>query len=200
MSAGRIGSWRFLWRLLGWFLLLCLLSQAALGIYVGVVAAAAETCLNLLGPHGAEIAFGQVSPRVAWTATSSAATVAGGLSPHLLTYNGLLYLALVLALPGWTPVGRGRLVLTGVPILFLFHVGDLMLAVESQLLTSTQPQHYVFWRALDLWFVWVKFSHSFSVLALKQVLPALLLYLQCRVLATWFAEYRSPMPWSRGTS
>ena len=200
MSAGRTGSWRFLWRLLGWFLLLCLLSQAALSTYVSGVVVAAETCTNLVGRHGVEVTFREVTPRISWAATVSAATVAGSLSPHLLTYNGLLYLALVLALPGWPPLSRVRLAFTGVPILFLFHVADLMLAVESQLLTSTQPQHYAFWHEFDLWFVLVKFSHSFSVLALKQVLPALILYMQCRALARWFVEYRSPIPWSRGTS
>ena len=200
MSAGRTGSWRFLWRLLGWFLLLCLLSQPALGTYGFGVATAAETCINLVGRHGVEVTFREVMPRISWAATVPAATVAGSLSPHLLTYNGLLYLALVLALPGWTLPARGRLAFTGIPILFLFHVADLMLAVESQLLTATQPQHYAFWHEFDPWFVLVKFSHSFSVLALKQVLPALLLYIQCRALARWFADYRSPMPWSRGTS
>ena len=75
-------------------------------------------------------------------------------------------------------LARILLLLTGFPLLFVFHVVDLLLVVESRLLTLLQPQHYAFWDQFDLWFVAVKFYHSFSVMALKQVLPLLLLWLQ----------------------
>ena len=200
MSAGHGSSWRFIGRLLAWFLLLCLVSQVGLATYVSCIAGVAKAVLDQTASARGAVGFQQMAPRISWAARTSAGTLEGSLSAHLLTYNGLLYLALVLAFPGWSLAARGRVVATGIPVVFLFHVADLLLAVESQLLTSTQPQSYTFWREFSLWFVLVKFSHSFSVLALKQVLPALLFYFQCRVLARWFSEYRNPMPWSRGPS
>lgn len=53
---------------------------------------------------------------------------------------------------------------------------DLCLAVESRLLTHLRPESYHLSQGLDLWFLAVKYYHSFSVLALKQVLPFFLVW------------------------
>ena len=68
-------------------------------------------------------------------------------------------------------------------VLWVFHLADLLLAVESKLLTRMRPEAYSFMEHFDLWFLTVKFSHSFSVMALKQVFPLVLLWLLYGLLA-----------------
>lgn len=56
--------------------------------------------------------------------------------------------------------------------------GDLLLTVESHLLTLTRPDSYDISAGVDLWFLGVKFAHNLSVLGLRQVIPLLLLAAQ----------------------
>ncbi len=187
MFSKQRASARFVVRLLVCFLLLCAISRPLLRLYAGAVVPAASRVLNGLRPHDAAIRFGRTFPHVEWEAISGSKEMRGSESFYLLSYNLLLYIALVLSIQRWKTSRRGVIFLTGLPFLYVFHTADLILSVESKLLTALEPEHYAFWQHFSLWFVVVKFSHSFSVMALKQVLPILLLFLQC-----WIFERPRP--------
>jgi hypothetical protein len=97
---------------------------------------------------------------------------------RLLSYNLILYLALLSAVPRLRLKHQAVLLLTGLPLFFAFHVADLLLTVESRLLTHLRPEGYTFWRHFNPWFLFVKFYASFSVMALKQVFPVCVLFVQ----------------------
>lgn len=99
----------------------------------------------------------------------------GQLSARLLTYNVVLY-PTALAVVSGVPRGvRLRWLAVGLSLLFTWHVADLLLTMESQLLTHTRPDSYDLSQRFDPWFLAVKFANNLSVLGLRQVVPLLLL-------------------------
>ncbi|MFC1526324.1 hypothetical protein ACFL6X_05895 [Candidatus Latescibacterota bacterium] len=152
-----------------------------LPLYAQVVVPAASAILRLIEPHGVVLSFTESFPSVTWELDGAPESLRR-VPFRLLAYNLVLYLSVVTA---WPRLGAGRRLLvavTGLPILYLFHVLDLMLAVESRLLTVLRPESYDLSERIDLWFLGVKYYHSFSVLALKQVLPVLLVWVVVQVL------------------
>ena len=147
--------------------------------YSQLLVPVAQWSLDVLHPHDAQFSFLGHYPTVEWEVTRfSQALGTEQTSFRLLTYNLVLYLTALTALRAQPLKRMGVLLATGLPVLWVFHLADLLLAVESKLLTRIRPEAYSFLEHFDPWFVVVKFSHSFSVMALKQVFPLLLLWLQ----------------------
>lgn len=178
MSAGLRPEWRFGLRLVLAFSLWNVLVLPLLPAYARLVVPFAQWSLKVLRPHDAQVVFTDVYPHVKWQVTYLSQVRDESVSFGLLVYNLILYLSLLTTIPRVRWTHRSILLLSGLPILFLFYGIDLVLIVESKLLTWLQPQHYAFWEEFDLWFSAAKFYHSFSVMAFKQVLPLLVLWLQ----------------------
>ena len=181
MFTTRGDRWRFALLLVPSFLAWGLLSHPLLPIYARAVVPLAEGILTEIRPHGSLITFPEMYPSVTWQVENGPfPRQIESTSFRLLTYNLVLYLALLTALPRTGLVKRLVLLLSAFPLFIGFHIVDLLLIAESRMLTTLQPQHYAFWRDFDLWFVVVKFLNSFSVMALKQVFPVLVLWAQWR--------------------
>ena len=111
-----------------------------------------------------------------------------------------IYLSLLSAVPSLKVKLRVAFLLSGFPLIFAFHTIDLIIIVESKLLTVLQPERYVFWGNFSPWFVAVKFYHSFSMLAFKQAFPVLLLGIQWYLLGRQINQshivdfFRAPLP------
>ena len=178
MSAGSRPEWRFGLRLALAFVLWNLLAVPVLPAYARLVVPVVQWVLQALQPHDAQIVFTEVYPRVVWQVDRLSQVRDESASFRLLAYNLVLYLSLLTAVSRVRLQDRAALLLSGLPVFFAFHGVDLLLAVESRLLTWLQPRHYAFWEEFNLWFVTVKFYQSFSALALKQMFPLLLLWLQ----------------------
>jgi hypothetical protein len=177
MSTGLRLEWRLILRLVLAFAAWNILAAWLLPEYARVVVPAAQWVLHQLHLHDAQATFTEIYPNVRWQVSHRLHGQDEYVSFRLLAYNLILYLALLSAIPTWRR-HRIALLLTGLPLLFVFHVVDLLLVVESRFLTILQPRYYEIWDHFDPWFVAVKFYHSFSVMALKQVLPLLVLWLQ----------------------
>lgn len=161
------------------FVLWNLLALYLLPAYSGLLVPVARWSLDVLHPHDAQFSFLAHYPTVEWEVTRlSQALGREQMSFRLLAYNLVLYLTALTGLRDQPLKRVGILLATGLPVLGVFHLADLLLAVESKLLTRLRPDAYSFLEHFDLWFVVVKFSHSFSVMAFKQVFPLLLLWLQ----------------------
>ena len=94
----------------------------------------------------------------------SPANMGGSLAPGMLTWNVVLYMTAWSVVPGVSSSTRVRWVVVAAPVLALWHVADLLLTVESHLLTLTRPDSY------DI--------SAGVVLGLRQVMPLLLLAAQ----------------------
>jgi hypothetical protein len=175
--------WGLLVRLLLAFALWSWVALYALPLYARVVVPIASRTLHWLRPHGLEVELVEEHPYVALRFRGdSQGEVTGRISFSLLAYNAVLYLAVVSAVPGPSLRWRLRFVAMAAPAALLFHVGDLVLAVESQVLSVVQEQHYDLWRDFGFWFSAVKFYNFLSVMAVKQVVPVGLYYVQWRFL------------------
>ncbi len=135
-----------------------------------------ESLWNLVTPHGQTLEFTSVAPTLRWHWTP--ADVAGSLAPALLTWNTVLYLTVWSFVPSLPRSDRLRWLCVATPTLALWHVADLLLTVESRLLTLTRPEGYDLSAGFDLWFLWVKFANNLNVLGLRQVVPLLLIAAQ----------------------
>ena len=171
-------EWHFGWRLILAFVIWNLLVLPLLPMYAQLVVSFAGWGLETLGPHATRIPFTDVYPYVKWQINYLTQVREESVSFRLLSYNLILYLSLLTVVPRVPLWHRAILLLSGLPVLFVSHGVDLLLVVESKHLTWSQPQHYAFWKEFDIRFVVVKFYHSFSVMALKQVFPLLLFWLQ----------------------
>ncbi|OGG50323.1 MAG: hypothetical protein A3F84_06660 [Candidatus Handelsmanbacteria bacterium RIFCSPLOWO2_12_FULL_64_10] len=180
--------WRFGLELLLAFAIWSLLAGPLLPAYARAVIPVAQGIIEWLRPHDFSVVFTGIYPDVIWQAHLPSEVEQGGVSFQLLSYNLILYLTLLTAIPGVRLRGRVVLLLTGLPLLWIFHIVDLLLIVESWLLTRLRPESYVFWRHFDPWFLTVKFYASFSALALKPVFPILALFLQWH----WLGVRRAP--------
>ncbi|MCH7788695.1 MAG: hypothetical protein IH940_04565 [Acidobacteria bacterium] len=169
-------DWRFALLLFFAFLLWNLAVTPVMPLYAGLVVPPTQFFLNLIEPHGAVVNFADFYPYVQWQTTQTSATEQ--VSFQLVSYNVVLYLTCITALPDTSLRDRAVFLSIGLPVLYLFHIADLAMVVESRLLTALQPQHYDLWESFSLWFVMVKFYGSFSVLALKQILPLAMVYFQ----------------------
>lgn len=130
---------------------------------------------------GTRVLLDMAYPDIAWTfADASAPLTSGTVSFYLLSYNLVLYLALVTAMPATGAGRRALMALAGLPVFFVFHAADLLLAVESRRLSVVRPAGYDLAAGFDVWFLFIKFAHNFSVMAFKQVLPLLVAGLQWR--------------------
>jgi len=178
-SAMKDVTWRFGLGLLLVFGVWNLLAGPLLPAYARSVTPVAQGTVRWLRPHNADVVFTNAYPDVIWQALlPSQEGVTERVSFRLLSYNLILYLALLSAVPRLRLKHRAVLLLTGLPIFLAFHVADLLTTVESRLLTRIQPEGYTFWRHFDPWFLFVKFYASFSVMALKQVFPVFVLFVQ----------------------
>ncbi len=171
-------TWRFHFKLLLAFAAWNLIAIAALPLYAELVVPTAQALLNLIEPHGARFAFEGVFPTVTWRVTHETKHLEHLLAFRLLAYNLVLYLTALTVVPRVSNRQRGGFLISGLPFLFGFHVFDLTMWAESRLLTEIRPQAYDIWEQFDLWFAFVKFYSHFSVLALKQVVPLFLVWLQ----------------------
>ena len=186
--------WRFILVLALAFVVWVLLLEPILPVYARVVVPVAQGVLQGLEPHGATISFIESFPKVEWQVGLPTQRADESISFRLLTFNLALYLALVTALAGLRWKQWGLLLATGLPVLFGFHVVDLLVVVESRLLSLLQPQNFIFWRDFDLWFVALKFYSSFSAMALRQIFPFAVVFLQWHALrklgpqSRWFSS------------
>ncbi|OGG43509.1 MAG: hypothetical protein A3F84_29560 [Candidatus Handelsmanbacteria bacterium RIFCSPLOWO2_12_FULL_64_10] len=175
----RCEAWGFGLRLILAFIVWSLIAGPLLPFYARAVTPVAQGIVRWLRPHDASIVFTDAYPEVIWqTLLPSQEGVTERISFRFLSYNLILYLALLSAIPRLLLKHRVVLLLTGLPLFLTFHVVDLLLTVESRLLTHLQPQSYTFWRHFNPWFLAVKFYASFSVMALKQVFPVFVLFVQ----------------------
>jgi hypothetical protein len=178
MFIGQNIRWFFPLALLLVFVTLSVSSGPMLTIYAQVVTPVAQLVLEQIQPHQIQVVFTTDYPEVKWQVHyPSLPSTNESVSFPLMSYNLLLYLALLSSAPQLRITGRIWLLICGVPIFFVFHIIDLLLVVESKVLTHTQPDSYVFWQHFDLWFIMVKFCHSFSVMAVKQLFPFLVFFL-----------------------
>lgn len=174
----------------GRFILLLLAAFVGWGVvlsfvvepYAAAVGASCQWLLEQGSPHGFSVDLTASFPRFGWSASGpDGIHFRDSVSTWLVCYNGALYLSLLTVCTVRWPRRTLAFAATGLPILFLFHVGDLLLAVESRMQTRLFPEYYAFWLSFDLRFIVVKFLHHFSMLALKQILPILLLLAQFSV-------------------
>ena len=166
-----------------------LLAVYLLPVYSHLVEPVAQVILEVLRPHDTQFTFLASYPTLEWEITRLSQSLGKEqTSFRLLTYNLVLYLTVLTALRGQALKDVGVLLATGLPVLYVFHLADLLLAIESKLLTQIRPDAYSFWVDFDLWFLVVKFCHSFSVMALKQVFPLLILWCQLWLLRRYFSN------------
>jgi hypothetical protein len=179
MSIGRSHRWRWSLGLLIGFIVWNIAAVYALPIYAQAVVPTAQWVLDNLRLHNTHITFTDVYPYIEWQVNGlSQENHSEQTSFRLLSYNLVLYLTVLTAIPRLLFNHRIVLLLSGLPLIFVFHILDLILVVESKLLTLLGLQHYDYFSLFNLWFVIVKFSHNISVLALKQIAPVLLLLCQ----------------------
>lgn len=175
-------GWRTLGRLLVAFAAWSVLGAFVLPGYSRLVVPATEGVLRWLQPHGLVIALEVEHPYVRWSfATAPGHEEWGRLPLTLLTYNAVIYLALVSGVPGLPRRWRLGFAATALPAVFLFHVADLALGVESRILSVIQAEHYDFVASFGLWFTVVKVYNFLSVMAVKQVVFVGLFYAQWRL-------------------
>jgi hypothetical protein len=168
-----------------------LLVLPLLPMYAQLVVSLASWGQGILGSHVHQVLFTDIYPHVKWLAKNHMQAPGESTSFHLLSYNLILYFSVLTAtrrVPMWH---RIFFLASGLPVLFFFHGVDLMLVVESKWQTYSQPQYYAFWDEFSLWFVMVKFYHSFSVMALKQTFPLLLFYIQWQGSLEWRTDASS---------
>ena len=158
------------------FLVWNLLVWPVLPMWAGGVAVVTEFLWDLITPHGQSLSFVSLSPilRWRWVPLDIGATLA----PALLTWNVVLYLTVWSVVPSVPRTARARWIAVAIPVLGVWHVGDLLLTIESHLLTLTRPGSYDLVGGLDLWFLWVKFANNLNVLGLRQAVPLMLLAAQ----------------------
>jgi len=152
--------------------------------YARLVTPAAGALLDLLRPHGLEIPLEAAFPEVIWQLDGMPAGLCR-IPFRLVSYNLVLFLALAAVWPALSLGRRALIAAAGLPLLWVFHTVDLCLAVESRLLTHLRPASYHLSQGVDLWFLAVKYYHSFSVLALKQILPFFLVWGLTLVPSRW---------------
>lgn len=164
--AGTMASAFVLWNLLLW---------PVLPDWADLVARVATALWNLVTPHGQTVAVTSHASTLVlrWTPVGAGANHNTG----LLTFNVVLYLTAWSAATGVPLRARLRWLIVAMPIIACWHVADLLLTVESLLLTRIQPQGYDL-GTLSLWFLTVKFANHLTVLGLRQVVPLLLLAAQ----------------------
>ena len=166
-----------------------LLALYLLPVYSHLIVPVAQVTLDAFRPHDTQFTFLASYPTLEWEITRLSQSLGKEqTSFRLLTYNLVLYLTALTTLRGQTLKDVGVLLATGLPVLYVFHLADLLLAIESKLLTQIRPDAYSFWVDFDLWFLVVKFFHSFSVMALKQIFPLLILWCQLWLLRRYFSN------------
>ena len=168
-------TWTLAARTLAAFLVWNLLAWPVSSAWSGVVAEIVEFLWNVVTPHGQSLKV-TMSRTLGWR--WSPADIGGSLAPGMLTWNVVLYMTAWSIVPGVSSSTRVRWVVVAAPVLALWHVADLLLTVESHLLTLTRPDSYDISAGAGLWFLGVKFAHNLSVLGLRQVIPLLLLAAQ----------------------
>ena len=152
--------------------------------YSSAVAVVVQWFLDWTTPHDLSPKVTSSFPRFIWTVVlKDGASAQDSVGTWLVCYNGALYLSLLTVSTARRPVRALLFAASGLPLLFLFHVGDVALAVESRLQTRLFPEFYSFWLSFNFRFATVKFLHHFSMLAVKQVLPILLLVTQYGVVS-----------------
>ena len=162
---------RFLVRLLGAFLLWSLVGWLVFPSYARLVVPTTARVLAWIQPHDIAVELVHESPWVSWRfATEEHGKQFNRRSFGLLVYNTVLYLSLLTAVPRLALRTRLHMAATAAPAVFLFHVVDLSMTVESYLLTVLQRDHYDFLHNFGLWFSLVKFYNFFSIMALKQII------------------------------
>ncbi len=124
--------------------------------------------LDLLHDAGRNITGSLDGVKLLWTAADGAH---GKVGLRLASYNFALYLTAIFAISEVKASTRLRWLRSGLPLLFLWQIGDVLLTVESQWLTVMRPQAYDIGSSLDLWFLGVKFANNFNVLAGRQLIP-----------------------------
>jgi hypothetical protein len=187
-------GWRGLTRLLVAFAVWSVVASYVFPGYSRLVLPTTTAALDVVRPHGLDLVLANEYPSLRWSFTSpDIGPQEGALSFTLLAYNTVLYMCLATAFPGLTWRGRLAFVASAAPMVFLFHVIDLGLTVESRVLSVLQVEHYDFLHDFGLWFSLVKGYNFLSVMALKQVVFVGLFYLQWRWLSRW-------APWARSAS
>ncbi len=175
--------WPTLVRLLVAFAVWSWVVAQALPAYARVVVPAASALLELVRPHGVGVELLREGGYVAFRfAVPGRGGVSGQFSFALLTYNAVLYLTVLSAVPGPPLRWRLRFLAMAAPAAFLLHVADLMMAVESQVLSAVQEEHFDFLHDFGLWFSTVKVYNFLSIMAVRQVVLLGVYYLQWRFL------------------
>jgi len=95
----------------------------------------------------------------------------GKVGLRLTSYNLALYLTAILAVDRVDPRTRLGWGVAGLPLLFLWQVGDTLVAMESQWLTLSRPEAYEMSAGIDPWFLMVKVANNLNVLAGRQLVP-----------------------------
>ncbi len=172
---------RLLPRLLAAFVAWSAVAYLVLPLYMAGVVPATSVLVDLLPSHGAAVKLASQHPWVGCTIQKGDSPAAvEQVSSLVLTYNALIYLALLTAATGLDWRQRGRMAAFGMPCLFVFHIVDLGLTVQSRVLSIVAGQHYDFRQHFGLWFTVVKVYSFLSLMALKQALPLVLFYAQWR--------------------
>ena len=102
----------------------------------------------------------------------------GRVGLRIASYNLALYLTAILAVAQVDAFARARWCATGLVVLFLWQLGDVLLTVESQWLTLARPDAYDMAGGVDVWFLMVKFANNLNVLAGRQLIPFAIVGLQ----------------------
>lgn len=187
----RLG-WATLARVLVAFLLWSLIGGYLFPAYSKVILSSTSSLLEWLRPHGLALSLENEYPYLSWRFDYGGGPQYERMSFTLFVYNALLFLALVTGLPGLSLRGRLLFVASGAPLIYLFHVVDLSLAIEGRLLSVVEPEHARFLQEFSLWYSLVKLYNFLSIMAVKQVVLLGLFYLQWITLPRW-------APWVRST-
>ena len=151
-------------------------------VYARIVTSAASTASQMFLGHESAVVITSVYPTVAWHPSGIPAPSAEGstTSFRLLAHNLILYLSILTVLPIGDHTRRAMMAASGLLILFVCHVLDLLIVMESSRLgpPGTLPTDL---SLSSLWFSSVKVYQSMSVLALKQAIPFLLLLIQSHI-------------------
>jgi len=176
-------GWRDLAKLLAAFALWSGIGLYAFPGYAQLVTPATSEVLQALRPHGLDLSLANEYPYVRWGYEEQEQGKQGGrVSFTLLVYNTVLYLSLVSAWAGLSRWARLLFAVSAAPVIFVFHVVDLGLTVESRVLSILQAQHYDFLHHFGLWFSLVKYYNFLSITGLKQVIFLLLFLVQWKYL------------------
>ena len=195
MFIGQTPKWHWGLGLLVGFVFWSIAAVYGLPIYAQAVVPTAQRVLDYLQPHNTHITFTDVYPYIKWQVNNlSPERPNEQTSFHLLSYNLVLYLTVLTAIPRLLFKHRIILLLSGLPLIFVFHILELLLVVESKILTLLDLQSHDYLTPFNLWFVIVKFSHNMSVLALKQVAPVLLLLFQWYGLRRFIGQNSKALP------